>query len=293
MHVESGECKVRKPSKLWRYLLFILVVLAAAAVIWIIVNNNQDEPTEQVREVDSTISPTVTVKGKEEPENSQAPTATPTPVTTSTPETTSDLKGPTLTYIGHASIKLKTSDGKVIYIDPYYSEDGYEEPADYILVTHIHDDHNQISKCKQNKGCQIIKWSDAVDDKQYKTFEFDNIKIEAVPSGGNSNHYVWSCTGYIVTIDGVSVYHAGDTSMSDGLKQIVGKKIDYAMYPVDGTYNMGPEEATEVADMIGATHNIPIHGIDKLYKLQFVAFHAKGKMVMNYGQTIALTKEGK
>ena len=38
-------------------------------------------------------------------------------------------------YQGHGSLRMTTGDGKVIYIDPYAGE-GYDIPADLILVTH-------------------------------------------------------------------------------------------------------------------------------------------------------------
>ena len=41
----------------------------------------------------------------------------------------------TLTYQGHGSYRLQTNGGQVIYIDPYAGE-GYDVPADLILVTH-------------------------------------------------------------------------------------------------------------------------------------------------------------
>ena len=54
-----------------------------------------------------------------------------------------------LAYLGHASLKITTREGKVIYIDPFAGEESYyETPADLILVTHEHYDHNEISKIK-------------------------------------------------------------------------------------------------------------------------------------------------
>ncbi len=47
---------------------------------------------------------------------------------------------PTLTFIGHASLKFKTSSGKTIYVDPFFKGD-YSDIADVLLVTHNHSDH--------------------------------------------------------------------------------------------------------------------------------------------------------
>lgn len=194
-----------------------------------------------------------------------------------------------LTFIGHASVKLVTSAGKVIYIDPYYSNDGYKEPADYILVTHAHSDHSAVSKCEQAEGCKVIRWSDALlNGEEYQTFEEDGVRIEAVPSGGGSNHNVRSCVGYIVTVDGVSVYHAGDVEMNERMEALVGRDIDYAMYPVDGRYTMNPQEASDMANMIGAKNNIPIHGDGDKYIQQALEFSADNKLLLIPGQTIYL-----
>ena len=55
-----------------------------------------------------------------------------------------EIMKPTLTLIGHASMKIKTAEGVVIYIDPYYDGD-YSEGADIILSTHEHFDHNVMT----------------------------------------------------------------------------------------------------------------------------------------------------
>ena len=68
----------------------------------------------------------------------------------------------TLYYQGHASLRITTAEGKVIYVDPY-SGDGYDVPADLILVTHRHDDHNAVHKIKnRNEGCQVITWKEGL-----------------------------------------------------------------------------------------------------------------------------------
>jgi len=199
----------------------------------------------------------------------------------------------TLTYIGHATVKIVAKDGTVIYIDPAYKSSGaaaYSDEADYVLVTHVHDDHIPCEFVKLKDGGQTITWKEALHDGIYETYDFGNVKIEAVKSGGNGNHRVEECVGYIVTVDGVSVYHAGDTSKNDWMSEIAEHHIDYAMYPIDGIYNMGATQATEAANMIGATHNIPIHEFDDVMsgKKKSDKFNPEGKLVLEYGETIII-----
>lgn len=201
------------------------------------------------------------------------------------------LAQPELTFIGHASIKIKAETGEVIYIDPYYpSQTAYKDPADFVLITHGHMDHNNPDLCAKKDNCKIIKWSDALVDGQYKVFEAPNVKIEAVPSGGNKNHSIKDNVGFIVTVNGISVYHGGDTSFAEDTKCIARKKIDYALYTVDGYYTKDSEEATRMADFIGARVNIPFHGFKEKFVQQAKEFHAKGTVRLSPGQAIVLEK---
>ena len=56
-------------------------------------------------------------------------------------------------YQGHGSLRLTTADGRVLYVDPYAGS-GYDKPADLILVTHQHEDHNQINLVTKKPSCK-------------------------------------------------------------------------------------------------------------------------------------------
>lgn len=199
--------------------------------------------------------------------------------------------GPKLTYIGHASIKLETSDGRIILIDPNkYSPEDYEDEADFVLVTHGHEDHKPCNQVKLKEDGVKITWKEALVDGEYQRFEYDGIVIEAVVAGGNTNHPIGSGVGYLVTFDGICVYHAGDSSNDEALHVIKEHEIDYAMYPIDGIYNMDAVEATELANIIGATNNIPIHMYNNPNEDKSEQFTPEGRLVIAERDSVMLKK---
>ena len=105
-----------------------------------------------------------------------------------------------LYYQGHASLRITTAEGKVIYVDPY-SGDGYDLPADLVLVTHGHPDHNAVHLVKErNEDCQVITWKEALVDGEYKTFDLGYATVEAVQAGNNRNHDIKECVGWVITL---------------------------------------------------------------------------------------------
>ena len=87
---------------------------------------------------------------------------------------------PVLHYQGHGSFRITTAEGKVIYVDPYAGE-GYELPADVILVSHGHHDHTAVNLItNRNPGCREIWYTEALVDGTYKTFDLGYATVEAV-----------------------------------------------------------------------------------------------------------------
>ena len=163
----------------------------------------------------------------------------------------------TLLYQGHASLRLITDEGKTVYIDPY-AGGGYDRPADLVLITHEHYDHNDIHKVPKTERTIIIRSKDALANGIYQTFSYFGITIEAVPAY-NKNHDRRECVGYLLKYRGLVIYVAGDTSKIPEMEEIAKADIDYAFLPIDGIFNMGPEEATRVANIIQPKHLIPYH----------------------------------
>ena len=54
---------------------------------------------------------------------------------------------------------------------------------------------------------------------------------------------------------------------------------------------MDAKEATEVAELVGAKNNIPIHELDKDGSKKSDNFTPEGRLVLEYGQTITIAEE--
>ena len=175
-------------------------------------------------------------------------------------ETPASESGHQLLYQGHGSLRIVTREGKVIYIDPYAGE-GYDLPADLILVSHGHQDHNKVGLIKnRNEGCQLIYNTDALVNGEYKTYDLGYATIEAVQAGNNPNHDIKVCVGWLITLsDGITVYATGDTSTTAQMAELADRGIDYAFFVCDGRYNMDMEEAIACAKLVNAKHSIPYH----------------------------------
>lgn len=194
----------------------------------------------------------------------------------------------TLLYQGHGSLRVTTDGGKVIYVDPFAGE-GYDAPADLILVTHQHHDHNCIGLPAKNPGCVVWQNTDALKGGQYQTLRLDFAAAEAVEAY-NHHHKKAECVGYILTVDGVSVYFAGDTGETAEMARMAGRGLDYAVLPMDSTYTMDVPETIRCAKLIGAKHTIPVHmtpgklfDSDRARKLT-----VPGALIVQPGETIRL-----
>ena len=179
-------------------------------------------------------------------------------------------------WLAHAGFQIK-AEGKVIYIDlEKYGEAA--EKADMVLVTHSHTDHCDPAKIKKVRkdDTVIIAPKDCVSKigGNVKTLKLgeettvDGIKVKAVDaynvkrfrSPGNPYHPKEFGVGYLVTVEGKTIYHAGDTDFIPEMRQL--GHVDVALLPSGDTYTMNNVEAAEAAIAINPKTAIPMHRWD-------------------------------
>ena len=201
-------------------------------------------------------------------------------------------------YQGHGSYRFVLDDGTVVYVDPFAGE-GYDLPADLILVTHEHFDHNQVDKMPHAEGCEVLRSRQFIAGKHdYRAFESHGVTIVPVQAY-NKNHSVDECVGLVLTFDGCKFYASGDTSTTDDMRcgKLAKMGIDYAVFPGDGYYNMDVAEASECARLVGARHSILVHMVPmndpsdpaQLFSRERAeTFQAEGRIIIAPGEELVL-----
>jgi L-ascorbate metabolism protein UlaG (beta-lactamase superfamily) len=165
---------------------------------------------------------------------------------------------------------------KKVLIDPFIPEGSVAQTnPDLVLVTHGHYDHlgeavalrkttvatGEIAQYLQAKGVPVEGMNIG------GTIILEGITITMTPALHSSRIDDTGMTGnpgaaagFVVRMDGVSVYHAGDTALFSDMK-LIGDLYhpDVALLPIGGRYTMGTREAMMAANFVGAKIVIPIH----------------------------------
>lgn len=172
----------------------------------------------------------------------------------------------------HSSIRINKE--KIIYIDPFKINKNYND-ADIIFITHDHYDHyseEDIDKVINENTTIIIpdelltkllrkgiNKNAIITVEPNKNYMVQGIKFETI-SAYNTNKTFhpkengW--VGYIIIINGIRYYIAGDTDITEENKKV---KCDVAFVPVGGTYTMDFKEAASLINEIKPKIAIPIH----------------------------------
>jgi L-ascorbate metabolism protein UlaG (beta-lactamase superfamily) len=127
---------------------------------------------------------------------------------------------------------------------------------------------------------------------KHNSFDVNGIHIEAVEAK-NLIHSPRKCVGYIISLDGISLYASGDTSITKQMESFAERNLDYALFPCDGVINMSLKMGTKCAGIVGAKHNIPIHLKPRALfnRKRADKWDAPNKLIIEPGQEIILGSE--
>ena len=172
----------------------------------------------------------------------------------------------------HSSIRINKE--KTIYIDPFKIEKNYND-ADIVFITHDHYDHyseEDIDKVINENTTIIIpeklltkllkkgiNKNAIITVEPNEKYVVQGIKFETIPAYNTNKTFHpkengW--VGYIITLDDIRYYIAGDTDITEENKKV---KCDVAFVPVGGTYTMDFKEAANLINEIKPKIAIPIH----------------------------------
>lgn len=168
-------------------------------------------------------------------------------------------------WLGHDTFKIVGQ--KTVVIDPFKLAKA--DKADIICITHEHFDHCSPEDIEKLRGPNtvVVAPSDCAKKiggkvqtiKAGQKLTVNGVAIEAVPAYNSNKNFhprANGWVGYIITLDNIRIYHAGDTDRIPEMKDI---KADIALLPVSGTYVMTADEAVQAALDIKPQVAIPMH----------------------------------
>lgn len=223
-----------------------------------------------------------------------------------------------VTYLGHGCVSIAINN-KVVLIDPFITANPLaahinieELKADYILITHAHQDHIlDVDAIAKRTNATIIsnyeiamhyiaKGFDAHPVNHGGICEFDNISIKYVNAIHTSSFpdgsYGGQPGGFVISHNNKAVYVAGDTAVTFDMKLIpMQYKLDLAILPIGDNFTMGIFDAIIASDFVECDKILGCHydtfppiKINKISAIQ--KFDSKGKelILLDIGNSISM-----
>lgn len=223
-----------------------------------------------------------------------------------------------LKYFSHSAFQITTEKGKKILIDPFLDDNpnspvkANQVDADYIILTHGHGDHLgdafKIAKRCDSLFICLNELANYCSEKGFKAhnmhiggshvFDFGKVKLTIAHHGSMTpdNYYAGEPSGVVLTIEGKSIYHTGDTGLFYDMK-LIGEmtKLDYMLLPIGDNFTMGIDDAIKAVELANPNIAIPMHyntfpiiNADPFEFKKKVEAIGKKCIVMNFGEEIEL-----
>lgn len=189
------------------------------------------------------------------------------------------------TFLSHSGFIIEGEDHSIV-IDPFLSGNPLAKTkaeaikCDFVILTHGHGDHlgDGITIAKNNNATLIAPYELAMYcqwqgvEKVHPMhiggsfgFPFGKVKLTLALHGsavvdGNNIIYTGNPCGVVLTINGKSIYHAGDTGLFYDMK-LIGEmsKLDVAFLPIGGNFTMDIDDAVKAAELLNPALAVPMH----------------------------------
>ncbi|MFQ5601932.1 MAG: metal-dependent hydrolase [bacterium] len=189
-----------------------------------------------------------------------------------------------LTYLSHSAFLLETN-GHGILIDPFFTGNPLatvkpdEVKCDFILLTHGHGDHvgDTVAIAKRNNATvisnyEIVTWCGEQGLNGHPLhiggghdFDFGRVKLTIAHHGSAFQTdkgfvYMGNPAGALITVEGKTVYHAGDTGLFYDMK-LIGEMhaIEVALLPIGDNFTMGIDDAVKATEFLNPKQVVPMH----------------------------------
>jgi L-ascorbate metabolism protein UlaG (beta-lactamase superfamily) len=186
-------------------------------------------------------------------------------------------------YLGHAAVLLTHGKHRLL-IDPFLTGNpraaarADEIAADYILVSHGHDDHlGDTIPIARRTGATVIAAYElaaycaaegvethAMHIGGAHDFDFGRVKLTIAHHGGgagaDASRYTGPPVGFLITLGESTIYHPGDTGLFYDMK-LIGEtnRIELAFLPIGDNFTMGIDDAVRAVEFLHARRVVPIH----------------------------------
>lgn len=222
-----------------------------------------------------------------------------------------------ITYHGHSAFEIK-SDKYNIIIDPFL--DGNKNckvkssgvKCDFVVLTHGHGDHiGEAFEIAKRNDAMVIAVNELADHaagngcKAHNmgigggyNFPFGRLKFTIAhhSSATNEGQYMGEPAGVLITMQGKTIYHAGDTGLFLDMK-LIGEmnSIDAALVPIGDNFTMGIDDAVKAVEFLNPKMAVPMHfntfGVIEADPNEFkrkVESIGKKCVVIPYGESIEI-----
>lgn len=190
-----------------------------------------------------------------------------------------------LTYFGHSAFQIETN-GTTLLFDPFIDGNPHAEGVvtpdelnpDAILLSHAHADHwGDTASIAQRSDAQVVANFEII---QYLGNNHGHENVQPMNTGGSydfdwgrvtqtyARHsssfpdgtYGGNPNGFILHVEDQCVYYTGDTAYFADMERIgASHDVDVALMPVGDVVTMGPEDAVQAVETLGASTTVPLH----------------------------------